>query len=329
MLMITYNHRPYIERAIESVLAQQTAFEVELLLADDCSTDGTKEIASDLASQNPGSVRLIGSDTNVGAHANVLRTERACRGKYVAYCEGDDVWSAPDKLAKQVRYLEERPQYVMVHSHCHRYLVGSQRLLSNSLTVPEDLDDSRAYEDMLLGRRYALTVTVMARREALWTVVEANSECTDPKWPMGDTQRWLELSRLGKVGCIHEPLATTNILPESAGQSRDPAKRLRFALAARELQLHYLKKYPVDTEIDQHVRRQLAWSLLQTAGYTRDAAVANEMYEDFVRHGGRPGLTARCLRWGAKSPVHRRLVFPYLKLEARWRRLVRRRVVSA
>lgn len=326
--MITYNQRPYIEQAVQSILSQQAEFGVELVIGEDCSTDGTREMVLNLKRRWPHNLVVVTSDENVGAHENATRTMRACRGKYVAFCEGDDHWHDPTKLAKQVALLESRPDYVMVHSHCHRYLVAKNTLIRNSLTVPVGLDDSKAYEDLLLGVRYALTVTVVTRREQLNWINEHCPECTDPKWPMGDTQRWLELSRLGKVGCIHEPLATTNILPESAGQSRDGAKRLRFALAARELQLHYLAKYPVAADIDRAVRRQLAWSLLQTASQTQDHAVAEEMFGEFRRHGGRAGLTARCLLWASGSSLRRRLIFPYLKVETRWRRL-RRQLAGA
>lgn len=326
--MITYNHRPYIEQAVNSILHQQADFGVELVIGEDCSKDGTRDFVLQMQRQHPERIRVIATEHNVGAHQNMHRTELACRGKYVAFCEGDDYWQDPAKLAKQVAFLEARPDYSMVHSHCHRYVVAEKKLLRNSLTVPTGLDDARAYEDLLLGVRYALTVTVVTRREQLNWILEHCPECTDPKWPMGDTQSWLELSRLGKVGCIHESLATTNILPESAGQSQDVRKRLRFQLAARELQLHYLQKYPVAVEVDRAVRRHLARSVLGAAYAACDGAVAADLFQDFIRNGGRPDSAVHCLRWGSYSRARHRLVYPYLKVEARWRRWRRSRAVA-
>src|ERR1017187_8839583 len=114
--MITFNHRPYIERAVKCVLNQETDFNVELVIGEDCSTDGTRELVFDLQRRHPEIIRVVTSEHNVGAQ-NILRTERACRGKYLAYCEGDDYWNDPSKLAKQVAFLESRPDYVMVHSN--------------------------------------------------------------------------------------------------------------------------------------------------------------------------------------------------------------------
>lgn len=322
--MITYNHRPYIEKAVASILAQEADFGVELVIGEDHSKDGTRAWVLELGRREPGRVRVITSERNVGLHANLLRVERACRGRYVAYCEGDDFWQDPRKLAKQVAFLEARPDYTLVHSHCDRFLVSEQRLLRNSLVTPRGLDEAQGYRDIMVGVRNPLTVTVLVRREALMRVLDHCPECSDTRWPMGDTQRWLELARLGRVGCLHESLATTNLLPESAGQSRDPGRRLKFYLAARELKLHYLEKYPLPPEEDAFVREKLAMILLQHAHDARDAAVAEAMYREYVSVRGRSGWRARWLRWSSRSPALRRLLTPLMWSEAQVRRVQRR-----
>ncbi len=322
--MITYNHRPYIEPAVKCVLDQKTDYSVELVIGEDCSTDGTREVVFDLQRRFPGHIRVVTTENNVGAHKNLLRTERACRGDYVAYCEGDDLWHDPGKLSKQVSFLKSHPDYSMVHSNCHRYFVAENHLERNSLTVSKDLDDSKSYEDMLLGRRLMMTVTVMVQRDKLVRVLESCPECTDSKWPMADAQRWLELSRLGKVGCIHEALATKNMLSESASSSQDSRKLLRFFLAARELHCHYLEKYPVTAEVNRAVREKQAAALLHHAYQACDPAVADAMYQDYAAQGGRSMWRVGWLRWGSRSSLRQRLVAPLVKAERLWRRVHRR-----
>ena len=90
VVMTTYNHAPYLRQAIEGVLAQQTPFDVELVLGEDCSTDATPAICREYAERYPGRVRLVTGPANVGWRANYRRTFEACRGRYVAYCDGDD-----------------------------------------------------------------------------------------------------------------------------------------------------------------------------------------------------------------------------------------------
>jgi len=320
-VMITYNHRGFIVQAIESILAQKTNFQFELIIGDDCSTDGTREIVAEYVKKHPERIVAVTSEKNVGMHQNMLRVERAARGKYIAYCEGDDVWHDPLKLAKQAAFLEGHPDYSMAHSHCHRFLVGQNRLVPNSLSVPTQLDDARAFEDILLGIRSPLTVTVMARKEKLFWALDHCPECTDSYWPMGDTQRWLELSRLGKIGCLHEPLATTNVMLESAGQSQNPKKRLKFYLKAREIKLVYMKKYPVAPEIERAVREKLDLILLRHAFNAEDESVAKDMLEDYQACGGQQTARAGLLMWGSRSSLRRRLIEPLLNVERKWGRL--------
>lgn len=111
VVTITYNHAPYIAKCIEGVLMQQVNFPMEFIIAEDCSTDGTRAICEEYAQKYPDLIRLITSETNVGANPNELRAMKAAKGKYIAYCEGDDYWTDPLKLQKQVDFLESHPDY--------------------------------------------------------------------------------------------------------------------------------------------------------------------------------------------------------------------------
>ena len=106
VIMLAYNHKEYIEKAINSVLSQETVFQYELLIGEDCSIDGTREIVFDYQKRYPEIIRVITSDKNVGMNENSVRAIAAARGKYLAYCEGDDFWNSKDKLQKQVNVLE-------------------------------------------------------------------------------------------------------------------------------------------------------------------------------------------------------------------------------
>jgi len=114
--MITYNHAPYIGRAIESVLMQKTTFPFEIVIGEDCSTDGANEIVLDYAKQYPETIRVITSDTNVGMMENDKRTNFACRGEYIAFCEGDDYWIDPLKLQKQYQTLTQYDALSVTHN---------------------------------------------------------------------------------------------------------------------------------------------------------------------------------------------------------------------
>lgn len=117
---ITYNHVSYIKQALDSFLSQETSFDYEIIVCDDFSTDGTREILKDYA-QKHSNIILSLQPKNRGIPKNTMDGLAKIRGKYVAYCEGDDYWTSPHKLEKQVRFLEENPDFSV---SCHKVEMG-------------------------------------------------------------------------------------------------------------------------------------------------------------------------------------------------------------
>lgn len=112
---ITYNHERYIEEAIESFIMQKTNFVYEILIHDDCSTDNTPSIIKKYEEKYPELIKVIYEKDNQYSKGNKLipLNEKIARGKYVAFCEGDDYWTDPYKLQKQVDFMEQHTEYSM------------------------------------------------------------------------------------------------------------------------------------------------------------------------------------------------------------------------
>lgn len=106
---ITYNHERYLAQALDSVLMQQTDFAVEVVIGEDCSPDGTRRIALDYEQRFPGRIRVLQHATNQGIMRNLMATMAACTGQYIAFLEGDDYWTDPQKLQRQVQVMETDP----------------------------------------------------------------------------------------------------------------------------------------------------------------------------------------------------------------------------
>lgn len=112
---ITYNHAPFIRQCLDGFLMQKTSFPIEILIHDDCSTDGTTEIVREYASKYPDLIFPLYETENQYSKPNRQPIDfynyRRARGKYIAYCEGDDYWTDPYKLQKQVDFMEANPEY--------------------------------------------------------------------------------------------------------------------------------------------------------------------------------------------------------------------------
>ena len=111
---ITYNHAPYIRQCLDAILMQKTSFPFEMLIHDDASTDGTADIIREYEALYPDIIKPIYQTENQYSKGITFTSkfnyERA-RGKYIAMCEGDDYWTDPLKLQKQVDFLETHPDY--------------------------------------------------------------------------------------------------------------------------------------------------------------------------------------------------------------------------
>lgn len=121
VFMLTYNQEQFIAQTIESILIQETSFSYELVIGEDYSIDSTRQICQTYANQFPDKIKLLPSlEKNIGLIANYMRTIKECDGKYIAICDGDDYWVDEKKLQKQVDFLENNPDYLMVYTALER-----------------------------------------------------------------------------------------------------------------------------------------------------------------------------------------------------------------
>lgn len=242
--MITYNHAPYIAQAIEGVLQQETDFPFELVIGEDCSTDGTREIVLEFQKRHPDIIRVIKSDHNVGATKNGCRTERACRGKYIAYCEGDDYWHHPQKLQKQVDLLESHPEVGLVHSECNFHYEESNRIVVNYYEKSGKTCAVQNVAEKLIDLRYRIiTCTVCLRKNVLDKFMARYPELFSERIPFGDLQRWFGVALNSDVFFFRESLATRRVLPESASHSKNFDKQIYFGEKACDFRILCIDKF--------------------------------------------------------------------------------------
>lgn len=241
----TYNHGPYIKQCIEGVLMQKTNFPFEYIIGEDCSTDETREIVFDYAKRYPNIIRVITANYNVGSKANGRRCINACRGKYMAICEGDDYWIDPYKLQKQVDFLEEHSEYSFSCTAFRFYYQkeGSFSDFSNKINCAK-----LTHRDLIIAilnkNSFRIqTNTVVFRKEIYLQLLKDDPFLYSSNYfLMGDTQLWVGLLSYGKLHYLNEFTAVYRIVAGSACRNSDLIQRYRFELSCWELRLYLFSK---------------------------------------------------------------------------------------
>jgi glycosyltransferase involved in cell wall biosynthesis len=161
VLFITYNHAKYVRQALESILIQKTTFPFQIIIGDDCSADGTREIMLEIAAQYPQKIILNNPEKNLGAARNFIQLFDACvnsKAKYISYLEGDDYWTDEYKLQKQVDFMESNAAYSMCFAKA-RVLKERESKVTFHL-IPKT--DTLYFSDILFAH-YIPTLTILFR----------------------------------------------------------------------------------------------------------------------------------------------------------------------
>ncbi len=220
---ITYNHEKYIRDAIEGFLNQKTNFPFEVLIHDDASTDGTANIIREYEAKYPQIIKPIYQTENQyskGIDVSIFNYSRA-KGKYIALCEGDDYWTDPYKLQKQVDFLEKNPDFGLVYTKC--------KLFNNNKVI-----GGRLKKDELFYNNKIPALTCVFKTDLIWDYLNIFF-IKGTKWKMGDYPLWLWFYVNSKIGFVDKVTATYRVLPESASHFTDGNKRVLFNINSFEI----------------------------------------------------------------------------------------------
>jgi glycosyltransferase involved in cell wall biosynthesis len=222
VLTITYNQEQFIAQTVESALQQVTAFDYEIVIAEDCSTDATRDIVRRLAAANPGRVRLILNDRNLGMHQNSIQAYFACQGEYVAVLEGDDYWTSPHKLQRQADFLDKHPECVVCF---HDALVTYEGVEPNHPFCRADQKAFSNFEDVL-QENFVPTCSIMYRNRLLSRFPDWWSDLAVGDWPF-----LLLHARHGTIGYLKEVMAVHRKHPGGAWTRESVVNKARGVLA--------------------------------------------------------------------------------------------------
>ncbi len=166
VFVITYKHEQFIGQCLQSIVDQQTNFRFEVIVGEDGSPDSTRQICEEYANKYPNIITLLPAEKNMGAIKNGIRTFKACTGKYIAMCEGDDYWCDNSKLQIQVDFLEANPDFSLCFSSVWvKNAKGEDLQYENYYRAP--YSDVYGIEDFILSERNLVPTPSVVFRNVL------------------------------------------------------------------------------------------------------------------------------------------------------------------
>jgi glycosyltransferase involved in cell wall biosynthesis len=231
-----YNQEKYIAQTVESIVSQETNFGYEIIIADDYSTDRTREILLRYKEKYPDKINLIFNEKNKGLITNYTQTLQQTKGQYIAQCAGDDYWIDNQKLQKQFDFLSNNPDYAMVHTQLLHYIEKND---SFEQVVP--IEKSGAiFQELLAGNNIG-ALTVMMRKDCF---IEAlNAGIFNLGFLMEDYPLWLYFAQRYKIGYLPDCTAVYRVLENSVSpRTGDPVRIYQFAQSVFDIRYFFGKE---------------------------------------------------------------------------------------
>lgn len=223
VILLTYKHENFIVQALESVLNQETNFEYDITIIEDFSPDKTRDIVIDYQKKYPDKIRLLLPDHNRNDNLEWMKAIESAQGEYVALLDGDDYWTSPHKLQKQVDFLDTHPECAICFHNCIAfYEDGSQESFKTS---PDDQKEISTIEDLFIGS-FMPTNSTMFRQGLFGDHF--------PSWfnelHAGDKPLHILNAQYGNIGYINEVMAASRIHKGGAWHGISNIKQLEVVI---------------------------------------------------------------------------------------------------
>lgn len=287
---ITYNHESVIQQAVHSFIAQKTDFEFDIVISDDGSTDSTVIKLDKLIQNETPKLLVTRNQRSSGAIENFVHCLQNCHGKYIAICDGDDYWTDPYKLQKQVDYLEQHPDCAICYHRVHT--------LQDGQLLPETLNTATTaanytLDDLLPGNKMH-TVSVVFRNTFSTGIPAWISRC-----PIGDYPLHCYNAQQGYIHYMPDIMAVYR-LHSASYYSHLP----QYHKYVKIIQTLEIMRRHLSLSTGQH--KVIASRSQMYIHYLLNALWQQKMYSNAIRLLGRYSLLypGTCLRWAATRLRH-------------------------
>ncbi len=292
ILCVTYNQKDYIAQTIEGFLIQKVDFPIEIIIHDDASTDGTAEIVQEYANKYPELIRPILQKENqyskkISLWKNFIYP--IVQGKYIAECEGDDYWTDPNKLQKQIDFLESHPDYSACVHRCKRLDCRTNSFRGSMPPTETQERDFSLTEIILGGGGFWGTNTLVCRFDFL-------PDCDADFWklsPVGDFPHALSLATRGKIRYLPQEMSVYRLFakgswscrtlcgPEAYNRRHTHVEKMRESLKAFDKFTDFKYTDTIQEKIDLNDFNLYwdfgKWSLLKTTSHYKQRSFIGKL----------------------------------------------------
>ena len=266
ILCTTYNHAPYILQSLEGFVIQKTDFPYAAIVIDDASTDKEPEVLWGFinTSLDASTIKKEETDDYIRVIAR-HKTNQNCifvmiflkynhyqkkdkrpyykdwetAAQYIAECEGDDYWTDPNKLQKQVDFLESHPDYGLVHANANSFFQETKKMV---IAKPVENYKEKGFND-IIWRNPVITLTALYRREAMEGYTDL---LRGINFGIGDLPAWLYISHRYKVHFLNETVGVYRHVSGSASHGKTYEKRKKYLDDIFQVVTFFAEKYGVD-----------------------------------------------------------------------------------
>lgn len=276
IVVITYNQEHSLPVTLDCLLKQKTNFPIEIVVGEDCSTDGTREVLADYAQRYPDVIHPIYNEKNKGILGNYVSTLSQCRGKYISGCAGDDHWDDEQKLQMQVDIMESHPEVGLVYTDVIVDSVATNQRFDRKCQDPRD----DLFTQLLEGC-FITAPTVCYRTELLQYV--DFKEFQRQGFIMEDYPMWLTFSLHTKFSHLKRPTLTYRIERQFINDAKTVSLHAcKFDEGTTAVRLYFLRQYPERTTLTEDEILDAHYKICYLAGLNMNDREYTKKYVDSV-----------------------------------------------
>jgi len=312
ILVMTYFHEQYIRECLESIFCQEVDIPFEVVVSDDASGDGTVGILREYEKQHQ-NLRVLTSEVNLGLFGNYKKCLDACDGLYFAQVAGDDYWTDPFKLQKQLDFLRKNPDYGLVHTdNSVMFEDNGEIVVSRHSTWKTPIPSGNVYRNLLTDNFIgALTIFSYTR---ILQEAGRSIQLFQSSWQMEDYPLWLEIASKYKIGYLPDITAMHRYNRHSLSNPQDRRKNFKLILSSYEIRFYFLERDrdKLDPDFVKQIRHNYQTFIFERSFILKD----RELIELIRGETYSPGtVKERMYYLSAKVPIFAGLLRVFLQLK--------------